>query len=217
MNIRRVIIALGAVMHVAAASHLLADVGVVETTGALFVNGAATTYLSTVGGGGNPRWAGYDLGTFDVSAGQSLTLTNFYFQNYAYNGGSVPPGGSFNDNWLDNSSTATFRLFRDSVQIYQTFMRQSSVLGNNRTWDLAEFGVSVNALDGLTSGSHTLSYTIDWNYNQWTGSAQITGTTQSTSEGNVAFAVVPEPSSLVALAAGGLTAVGFWIRRRRTA
>jgi len=72
-------------------------------------------------------------------------------------------------------------------------------------------------LDGLTSGSHTLSYVIDWNYNQWTGSAQITGTTQSTSQGVATFAVVPEPSSLVALAAGGLVSAGLWIRRRRAA
>jgi hypothetical protein len=216
MRLRRVIIAIGAVMQLAVASHVRGDVGVVETTGAFLVNGGtATTYISTIGTG-NPRWAGFNFGTFDVSAGNTLTLTNFYFENYAYNGGSVPPGGSFNNNWLDGNNTATFRLFRDSTQIYQTFMRQSAVSGNNRFWDLAASGVSVNVLDGLTSGSHTLAYTIDWNYNQWTGSAQITGTTQDTSSGVATFAVVPEPSSLAALVAGGLVSAGWWIRRRRS-
>lgn len=217
MKLRRLIIALGAAMQLAVAGHVLADVGVVETTGAFAVNtGTTNTYISTLGTG-NPRWAGYNFGTFDVSAGNTLTLTNFYFENYAYNGGSIPPGGSFNDNWLDGSNTATFRLFRDGSEIYQNFMRQSSVSGNNRFWDLAALGVSVNVLDGLTSGAHTLSYTIDWNYNQWTGSAQISGTTQSTSSGVATFAVVPEPSSLAALAAGGLVSAGLWIRRRRAA
>jgi len=126
MNIRGVIIALGVVMQLASASRVLADAGVVETTGALLVNNASTTFLSTIGTT-NPRWAGYNLGTFDVSAGQTLTLTNFYFENYAYNGGGIPPGGSFNDNWLDGSSTATFKLFRDGTEIYQNFMTQSAV------------------------------------------------------------------------------------------
>jgi len=191
------------------------DVGVVETTGAFLVNGGtATTYISTIGTA-NPRWAGYDFGTFNVAAGNTLALTNFYFENYAYNGGSIPPGGTYNDNWLDGTSTATYRLFRDSSQIYQTSMRQSSVSGNNRNWDLAALGVSINVLDGLTSGSHTLSYTIDWTYNQWTGSQVITGTTQSTSGGVASFAVIPEPSSLAVLSAGTLAAAGWVIRRRR--
>ncbi len=218
MKLRRAILAIIALMQLAVASHVRGDVGVVETTGAFAVNtGTTNTYISTIGSAGNQRWAGYDFGTFDVSAGNTLTLTNFYFENYAFNGGSIPPGGSFNDNWLDGSNTATFRLFRDGSEIYQNFMRQSGVSGNNRFWDLAALGVSVNALDGLTSGAHTLSYTIDWTYNQWTGSAQISGTTQSTSSGVATFAVVPEPSSLAALAAGGLVSAGLWIKRRRAA
>ena len=218
MKLRRAILAIIALMQLAVASHVRGDVGVNETTGAFAVNtGTTNTYISTIGAAGNQRWAGYDFGTFDVSAGNTLTLTNFYFENYAFNGGSIPPGGSFNDNWLDGSNTATFRLFRDGSEIYQNFMRQSSVSGNNRFWDLAALGVSVNALDGLTSGAHTLSYTIDWTYNQWTGSAQISGTTQSTSSGVATFAVVPEPSSLAALAAGGLVSAGLWIKRRRAA
>lgn len=216
MNLRSLVVAVAAVASMVAVSPTRADVGVVETTGAFLVNGGSTSYLSTIGTG-NPRWAGYNFGTFDVSAGQTLALTNFYFENYAYNGGAIPPGGSFNDNWLSNDSTATFRLFRDEVQIYQTFMRQSNVNGNNRNWDLAASGVNVNVLDGLAFGSHTLSYVIDWNYNQWTGSSAILGTTQSTSGGVATVAVVPEPSSLALLAAGSAASVGLLMRRLRAA
>lgn len=207
------LVMLGVVMPVAVARPGFADVGVVETTGAFLVNTTTTSYISTVGTV-NPRWAGYDFGTFDVSAGGALALTNFFFENYAYNGGSVPPGGSFNDNWLDNASTATFTLFRDSILLYQAPMRQSGVSGNNRNWDLAASGTSINVLDGLASGTHSLAYTIDWNYNQWTGSAVITGTTQSTSAGVATFAVVPEPSGLVAVVAGASAAAGLAMRRR---
>lgn len=216
MTLRRLLVAVVVIVSMAVVSPARADVGVVETTGAFLVNGGSTSYISTIGTG-NPRWAGYNFGTFDVSAGQTLALTNFYFENYAFNGGAIPPGGSFNDNWLSNDSTATFRLFRDEVQIYQTFMRQSNVNGNNRNWDLAALGVNVNVLDGLAPGSHTLSYVIDWNYNQWTGSSAILGTTQSTSGGVATVAVVPEPSSLALLAAGSAAAVGLMMRRTRAA
>lgn len=216
MTLRRLLVAVVVIVSMAVVSPARAEVGVVETTGAFLVNGGSTSYISTIGTG-NPRWAGYNFGTFDVSAGQTLALTNFYFENYAYNGGAIPPGGSFNNNWLSNDSTATFRLFRDEVQIYQTFMRQSNVNGNNRNWDLAALGVNVNVLDGLAPGSHTLSYVIDWNYNQWTGSSAILGTTQSTSGGVATVAVVPEPSSLALLAAGSAAAVGLMMRRTRAA
>lgn len=215
MTLRGILVAVVVIVSVVVVSPARADVGVVETTGAFLVNGGSTSYISTIGTG-NPRWAGYNFGTFDVSAGQTLALTNFYFENYAYNGGAIPPGGSFNDNWLSNDNTAMFRLFRDEVQIYQTLMRQSNVSGNNRNWDLAALGVNVNVLDGLAPGSHTLSYVIDWNYNQWTGSSTILGTTQSTSGGVATVAVVPEPSSL-ALPAGSAAAVGLMMRRVRAA
>lgn len=213
---RGFVVAVAGVVCLTFAGQSWADIGVVETTGALLVNGGSTSYLSTIGTT-NPRWAGFDLGTFDVSAGQTLALTNFYFENYAYNGGAIPPGGSYNDNWLDGASTATFRLFRDASPIYQASMRQSAVSGNNRNWDLAALGVSVNVLDGLSSGSHTLAYTIDWTYNQWTGSQVLTGSTQSTSSGVATFAVVPEPSAIALFVAGAVAAGGVWRRRCRRA
>ena len=214
MTLHKFVVAIVVIVSGAVVRPARAEVGVVETTGAFLVNGGSTSYLSTIGTG-NPRWAGYNFGTFDVSAGQTLTLTNFYFENYAYNGGAIPPGGSFNNNWLSNDSAATFRLFRDAIEIYQAPMRQSNVSGNNRNWDLAATGVSVDVLDGLAPGSHTLSYVIDWNYNQWTGSAAIPGNTQSTSGGVATVAVVPEPSSLSMLAIASAATLGLAIRRLR--
>jgi hypothetical protein len=213
---RKIVLLMGiAVLHVALVADVRGDVGVVESTGALFLDGASTSYLSTVGGGDNPRWSGSNLGEFDVTAGDTLALTNFYFENYAYNGGSIPPGGQYNDNWLDGSSTATFKLFRDNSLLYEQAMRQSAVSGNNRDWDLAASGVNVNLLAGLTTqGSHSLSWTIDWSYNQWSGTAVVVGSTQSTSGGGATFAVVPEPSVFAFMAvAGGAGALAFWRRR----
>jgi hypothetical protein len=214
MTLHKFVVAIVVIVSSAVVRPARADVGVVETTGAFLVNGGSTSYLSTIGTG-NPRWAGYNFGTFDVSAGQTLSLTNFYFENYAYNGGAIPPGGSFNDNWLSNDSTATFRLFRDAIEIYQASMRQSNVSGNNRNWDLAAPGVSVDVLDGLAPGSHTLSYVIDWTYNQWSGSAVIPGNTQSTSGGVATVAVVPEPSSFPMLAIASAATLGLAVRRLR--
>ena len=51
----------------------LADIGIVETT-ANINNGATNVYVLTVGGGSNPRWAGFNLGTFDLNAGATLAL-----------------------------------------------------------------------------------------------------------------------------------------------
>ena len=42
-----------------------AEVGIVETTAAVN-NGTGTVYVSATGGGANPRWSGYNFGTFDL-------------------------------------------------------------------------------------------------------------------------------------------------------
>jgi hypothetical protein len=209
-TINSLLIALGLA---AITTESFADVGIVETTAAVN-NGTETVYVSATGGGSNPRWSGYNFGTFDLSLtpGPTLNLTNFYFENYAYDGGSVPPGGSFNNNWLVAESTATFKLFRDSTLLNTTSMRQSNVNGNNRNWDLAASGVSINILDGLSgNGTYNLSWTIDWTYNQWSGSAVVVGTTQSTSGGNATFSTIPEPSSSLLM---GLGLAGLAVLRR---
>jgi len=196
---------------------LRADVGVVEATGAFSVNGT-TVYISSVGGGTNPRWNTYNFGNFDLAVPNTLTLQNFYFENYAYNGGSVPPGGSFNDNWLDNSSTATLTIYRNGSSIYSTALRQSAVNGNNRNWDISATGVSINMLGGITStGPQTLGFIIDWSYNQWTGSSVLVGNTQTVPGGDASLNVtaIPEPSTYALLGLGAVAFGGYALRRRR--
>jgi hypothetical protein len=187
-------------------SDLHAGAGVVESTSLLTIKEGAGSYFSTLGGGSNPRWAGANLGLFDLAtSSDTLTLNNFYFTNYAFNGGSQPAGATTNDNWLDGSSTAVFKIYRDSSLLSVVNMRQSSVSGNDRFWDLGVTPSSINLLAGLEgSGSpitRSLNWTIDWTFNQFDGSTSVV-TTQSTSGGNMTFQTVPEPSSGLLLLAG---------------
>ena len=200
-TINSLIIALGLA---AITTESFAEIGIVETTAAVN-NGTDTIYVSGIGGVGNPRWSGYNFGTFDLSLtpAPTLNLTNFYFENYAYNGGSVPAGGQYNNNWLDGSSSATFNLYRDGTLLNTTTMRNSNTSGSNKNWDLAASGVTINLLNGLSgNGTYNLSYTIDWTYNQWSGSAVVVGTTQYNSGGIATFSTIPEPSSSLLMGLG---------------
>lgn len=214
---KKFLFALVVVCTVLNPSFVRADAGVVEATGAFSVNGGASIYISSVGGGANPRWSGYNFGNFDLSVPNTLTLQNFYFENYAYNGGSVPPGGSFNDNWLDGTSTATLTIYRNGSSIYSTALRQSAVSGNNRNWDISATGVSINLLNGITSaGSQSLGFTIDWSYNQWTGSSVLVGNTQTVpgADATLNVTTVPEPSTYALLGLGAAAFGGHALRRR---
>ena len=84
-----------------------ADVGVNEATGQFQLpGGSSATYVSAIGAGSNPRLNGYDFGSVNALTGQTLLLQNWYFENYAYNGGGTPPGGTTNNNWLDSANIA---------------------------------------------------------------------------------------------------------------
>jgi hypothetical protein len=185
---------------------LHADIGVAESTSLLTIKGGTGSYFSTVGAGSNPRWSGANLGLLDLAqSSDTLTLNNFFFENYAYSGGGTPTNASTNNNYLSSSSTAVFKIFRDSSLLSTVDMRQSGVSGNNRLWDLGATPTAINLLAGLEgSGSpitRSLNWTIDWTFNQWTGTESIVSAT-STSGGNMSFQTVPEPSGGSLLLAG---------------
>ena len=187
-------------------SDLHAAIGITESTSLLTIKGGAGSYFSTVGGGGNPRWAEASLGLLDLAnSSDTLTLNNFFFENYAWNGGGTPAGATTNNNWLDDANTAVFNIYRDSSLLSTVNMRQVSVNVNNRTWDLGATPTAINLLAGLEgSGSpitRSLNLTIDWTFNQFDGSESVVSA-QSTSGGNMTFQTVPEPSSGLLLLAG---------------
>jgi len=194
-------------------SDLHADIGVVESTSLLSLRGGAGSYFSTVGAAGNPRWAGANLGLLDLAqSSDTLTLNNFFFENYAYNGGGTPTNASTSNNYLSSSSTAVFKIYRDSSLLSTVSMRQVGVNGNNRSWDLGGTPTAINLLAGLEGSgspiSRSLNWTIDWTFNQWTGSESVVSA-QSTSGGNMTFQTVPEPSTgmLMGLGVAGLLVV----------
>ena len=184
-----------------------ADVGVVEATGQFqLAGGSSSTYVSAIGAGSNPRLNGYDFGSVNTLTGQSLLLQNWYFENYAYNGGGTPPGGTTNNNWLDANNIASLvvTVMQGSTQLSSNTygLNQSGVSGNNRFWELSVPARNTNLAAGLANGSYSVSFTTTYNFNQYNGStSQVNGTT-TTSTGT--FSVVPGPGAAALLGLAGM-------------
>ena len=192
-----------------------ADVGVVEATGAFQLAGASSTsYVSAIGSSQNPRLNGYDFGSVNALTGQSLFLQNWYFENYAYNGGSTPSGALTNDNWLDNNNVAALVVTIKSgstVMSSNTYsLFHTGTIDNNRFWRLDPVGSSYkNLAAGLANGSYSVEFTSTFNANQWTGSVSQFNATTATSTGS--FTVIPAPGALALLGVAGIVGA----RRRR--
>ncbi len=196
------------------ASASLADVGVVEATGAFQLAGASSTsYVSAIGASANPRIEGYDFGSVNALTGQSLLLQNWYFENYAYNGGSTPAGAATNNNWLDGANVAalvvTIKTGSTVVSSNTYSLYQTGNSGNNRFWQLAVASQNTNLAAGLANGSYSVEFTSTFNANQWTGSVSQFNATTATSTGS--FTVVPAPGALALLGVAGIVGA----RRRR--
>ena len=174
--------------------------GVVESTGEFQIN-SSTSYFSSIGALGNTRLDGYNFGTFDISAGDSLWLSNWYFENYAYNGG-------LGDNWITSSNTATLNLTINSVSNNQT-LTYSSQSGNNHFWNNSPD--SINLLSGLSNGVYTMVTSVTYTYNDWNGSSTTVLTSSNNGVATSTFTVVPEPTSALL----GAFSTLFLLRRRR--
>ena len=175
--------------------------GVVESTGEFQIN-SSTSYLSSIGALSNTRLDGYNFGTFDISAGDSLWLSNWFFENYAYNAGA----GS--DNWITSSNTATLNLTINSVSNNQTFT-YASQSGNNHFWNNSPD--SINLLSGLSNGVYTMVTSVTYTYNDWNGSSTTVLTSSNNGVATSTFTVVPEPASTLLGSIGAI----FLLRRRR--
>ena len=192
-----------------------ADIGVVEATGRYQLIGASiTSYVSAIGASQNPRLNGYDFGSVNTLSGQSLVLQNWFFENYAYNGGNVPSGGSYNNNWLDGANTASLLVTVMSgstvVSSNSYSLAQYQVSGNNRLWQLVAGSQNTNLSGGLANGSYSVSFATQFTYNQWTGSSVLVGST-STATSTASFTVIPAPGAIALLGVAGLVGA----RRRR--
>ncbi len=196
------------------ASAALADVGVVEATGAFQLAGASSTsYVSAIGAGQNPRLNGYDFGSVNTLTGQSLLLQNWYFENYAYNGGSTPTGAATNNNWLDGSNVAALLMSIYSganlVSNQKLQLVQTGSSGNNRFWQLTGAAQGTNLAAGLANGTYTVQFSNVFDANQWTGSVSQFNT--YTSAAVASFTVIPAPGAVALVGLAGL------IARRRAA
>ena len=196
------------------ASAALADVGVVEATGAFQLAGASSTsYVSAIGAGQNPRLNGYDFGSVNTLTGQSLLLQNWYFENYAYNGGSTPTGAATNNNWLDGSNVAALLMSIYSganlVSNQKLQLVQTGSSGNNRFWQLTGAAQGTNLAAGLANGTYTVQFSNVFDANQWTGSVSQFNTYTATS--TASFTVIPAPGAVALVGLAGI------IARRRAA
>ena len=195
-----------ALFALGAASFASADIGVVEATGAFQLAGASSTsYVSAIGADGNPRLDGYDFGSVNALTGQSLLLQNWYFENYAYNGGSTPPGALTNDNWLDGNNVAalvvTIKSGASVVSSTNYSLYQTSNSGNNRFWQLALASQNAN----LTVSGYLNGFSLF--------ASQLGGGTDNRQPyfNNFAIDAVPGPGALALLGLAGIVGA----RRRR--
>ena len=189
------------------ASAALADVGVVEATGAFQLAGASSTsYVSSIGAGQNPRLNGYDFGSVNTLTGQSLLLQNWYFENYAYNGGSTPTGAATNNNWLDGSNVAALLMSIYSganlVSNQKLQLVQTGSSGNNRFWQLTGAAQGTNLAAGLANGTYTVQFSNVYDANQWTGSVSQFNTYTATS--TASFTVIPAPGAVALVGVAGV-------------
>jgi hypothetical protein len=191
------------------ASLAVADHGVTESTGLFQIAPLpGTTSVSAIGAPANPRLEGYDFGSIDAGAGQSLVLANWDFVNFASNSGFET------NDFLDSQSVAalvvTIKSGSSTVATGTYSLVQQAVNGNSRSWSLVSSAQGTNLTGGLANGSYTIEFKNTYNFNRFAG---FTGSIQTASTGvsTASFTVVPAPGAAALLAMAGVVSA----RRRK--
>jgi len=210
MNINHTVSA--CIFGLAASSLAVADIGVVEATGAFLQAGAASTsYISAIGSSQNPRLDSFAFADVNRDLGQSLILQNWFFENYAYNGGGTPAGAASNNNWLDGNNVAsllvTVKSGSTTLSSNSYSLTQTGNSGNNRFWQLQPGSKNLSA--GLANGAYSVEFSVGFNFNVWNGSFSQ-GTSQ-TAVSTATFNVIPAPGAIALLGVAGIVGA----RRRR--
>ncbi len=191
------------VVSVSLGSFSFADTAVRESTLQIDANGTGSAYYSdpNYGGSTNASLDGVDLGTFDPSMGDTLELENFYFKNDAWDtsGGA----SSMNNNWIDPSSNSATYNLTISGATTSTTMNFTGDAGAIKFWDLGS-GAGIDLLAGLSAGVYTLTYTADYEYNYWNGTAAQELTTTYNPGVSATFEIVPEPAGFMLAGLAGL-------------
>ena len=181
-------------------------------TGAVFTtNGSLTLYQSTLLGDGRhaPQGAsptvvssgfdGLDLGTFDPGAGNTLVL----------NGGGIL---TFKNGPDDVFGGEVFYSIDGAPFASLTTLAFNQDLGSgDQRW--YSDGSSVDVLSGLSNGSHTIAVRYESPFNFGTHQSGAPGSVGNNSPTpyQATFEVIPEPSTSLLGALGGL----LLLRRRR--
>jgi len=170
----------------------------------LLPTGSPATLDQTSWNNGSEGAPVLNLGTFDPTAGQFLTLKGGALLSFKNNGSDVT--GAFLD----------FRVFPGIGTPSGSFtelglpFNEDNVSGNTGDQRWAVENQSFNLLTGLTPGTYTLGVFLrttdtDGGHFSSNGGANYGAT----------FTVVPEPSTLALLAGPALLGGWFFVRRRR--
>ncbi len=169
----------------------------------MIISGSGATYSGTqqyfnIMGGVGTNFQGFNFGTFNPSAGQTLVLNGFEVNTFQNSGDDI------------QSAFGDYRIREKGTTFTETSLGFRNVTNGDKKWDVTN--LNVNLLAGLSNGTYTFDiYTRAHGVNNGfsfdlydnNGGANYTAT----------FTVVPEPSTW---AAGILafSALGFAQRRR---
>lgn len=168
------------------AASALADAGVTESTGQFQWGSALVmTAVSAIGAPGNARLDGYSFGDIDVTAGQSLLLSNWQFTNFA-------TGQDFLDAFTYARLVVTIKSGGSTISQNTYDLTRTGTSGSSVSWALVPSAQGTNLAASLATGDYSVEFSNTYNFTRMIGlsfSNQIANTAVSTAT----FSVVPAP------------------------